>query len=136
MGAWGVNTFDNDTAGDWAVELTGATDLSFVAETLEQVLESGEDYLDADDACMGLAACEVIARLKGQWGVRGPETERVDSWVEAHPFVTGTDLVEKAIAHIDRVLMPGSELLELWKEGKDFEGWRSAVEDLRARVSA
>jgi hypothetical protein len=136
MGAWGVSTFDNDAAGDWAVELAGSEDLSFVAETLDRALEAGEDYLDADDACMGLAACELIARLGGHWGTRGPETEAVDSWVEAHPLEPGADLVEKAARHIDRVLMPGSELMDLWEEGKDPEGWRAAVEDLRARVSA
>ena len=42
----------------------------------------GEGYLDVDAACEGLAACEVVARLKGNWGARNAYTETVDKWVE------------------------------------------------------
>ena len=93
MGAWDVDTFDNDTA------------------------------------------CEVIARLKGNWGVRNPYTETVDKWVESHNIVPPDDLVQFAAAVIDRVLTAPSELLELWEEG-DANEWRNAVANLRSRVAA
>ena len=64
MGTWGFDTFDNDTAGDWAFGLEDAADLSYVGDTFERVLASEDEYLDVDDACEGLAACEVVARLK------------------------------------------------------------------------
>lgn len=65
MGAWDVDTFDNDTACDWAYDLADASDLSLVQQTLEAVLQTGDEYLEMDPACEALAACEVIARLKG-----------------------------------------------------------------------
>src|SRR5262245_43416403 len=119
MGAWGHNTFDNDTAADWAAELAEAEDLSFVTDTLDEVLDVGDDYLDSDEACRGLAACEVVARLKGNGGARDDSAEGVDRWVAEHPKAPSKALVKKALAVIDRVARPPSELLELWGETKD-----------------
>jgi hypothetical protein len=135
MGAWGVGTFDNDTACDWAYGLEEADDFTLVRGTLDRVLTVGGDYLDSDTACEGLAACEVIARLKGKWGVRNPYTETVDKWVEGHASLPYEGLVPLASAVIDRVLMKPSELLELWEEG-DATDWKRAVQDLRGRVEA
>lgn len=133
MGAWGTDTFDNDTACDWAYGLEAVDDLSLVHDTLDRVLAVGEDDLDADEAGEGLAACEVIARLKGNDGVRNAYTETVDKWVEHHASLPAGDLVKTALAVIDRVLTAPSEFLELWDEAGATE-WRSAVEDLRKRV--
>jgi hypothetical protein len=135
MGAWGADTFDNDTACDWSYALDEVDGLSLVRETLARVLAVGEEYLDSDDACEGLAACEVVARLKGNWGVRNPYTETIDKWVETHGIAPSGDLVQSAVAVIDRVLSAPSELLELWEEG-DLTEWRNAVENLRSRVVA
>jgi hypothetical protein len=134
MGAWGAETFDNDTACDWTGELAPATDMSVVTETLESVLETGEDYLDSDSACRGLAACEVVARLNGNWGVSNAYTEAVDDWVRTHARTPSLELVNQALAVIDRVLTPPSELLEIWEE-VDSSEWRGAVTDLRNRVA-
>ncbi len=133
MGAWGAGTFDNDTACDWAYGLEEADDLSVVSEALGRVLEMGDEYLDSDDACMGLAACEVVARLKGNWGPRNPYSETVDKWVTTHPQAPPDEFVRQASAVIERVLTAPSELLELWEEG-DAKEWRESVEDLRRRV--
>lgn len=135
MGAWGANTFDNDVACDWAFGLEEVYDLSLVQATLVRVLTVGDAYLDSDDACEGLAACEVIARLKGNWGVRDTYTESVDKWVEGHAIQPPADLVDQARAVIDRVLTAPSELMELWDESGESKEWRDAVADLRARVA-
>lgn len=134
MGAWGTDSFDNDTACDWSYDLEEADDLSLVRETLARVFEEGDEYLDSDAACEALAACEVIARLKGNWGQRNAHTETVDEWVESHAITPPADLVEQAVAAIGRILTPPSELLELWEESADGDAWHQAVEKLRARV--
>jgi hypothetical protein len=135
MGAWGVNTFDNDTACDWKYELKDVDDLSLVRKTLTRVLAAGSEYLDSGDACEGLAACEVIARLKGNWGIRDAYTQSLDKWVEDHLIQPSTDLVNQALAVIDRVLTAPSELMELWDEGGESKEWHDAVADLRLRVA-
>lgn len=135
MGTWGADTFDNDTACDWSYGLNEVDDLSLVRETLTRVLAVGDAYLDVDDACEGLAACEVVARLKGHWGVRNPYTETIDHWVETHRITPPGDLVQSAVAVIDRVRTAPSELLELWAEADPTE-WHNAVENLRSRLMA
>lgn len=133
MGAWAADTFGNDTACDWSCDLEDEDDLTFVEETLETVIEE-DDYLDSDEACEALAACEVIARLKGNWGVRNAYTEPVDAWVQAHPLKPSAELIALAIAAIERILGEESELRELWEETGDQE-WFEAVKDLRRRVT-
>lgn len=136
MGAWEVGTFDNDTAGDWGYELEAQSDTSIVSAALVSVLDCGAEYLDSDIACEGLAAAEVVARLRGNWGVRNSYTETIDTWVEGHPNQSSTELVSQAVAAIDRVMTEPSELLELWSESDDCESWRDAVADLKQRVAA
>jgi hypothetical protein len=134
MGAWDVDTFDNDTACDWAYELEQSADLTCVRDALNTVLDTGDEYLDSDDACRALAACEVIARLKGNWGQRNSYTASVDKWVETHPQMPPPELIAGALSAIDRIRIPPSELLELWEEA-DATQWHAAVDDLRERVS-
>ena len=93
-----------------------------------------EDDLDADEACAGLAACEVVARLKGHWGVRNPYTETVDTWVARHPIAPTPEVIGLAAVAIQRVLGEPSELRELWEE-EDAKEWLAAVENLRSRVT-
>lgn len=136
MGTWDVGTFDNDIAGDWAWELETQPDTGFVSATLARVHDAGSDYLEADTACEGLAAAEVVARLRGNWGARNAYTESVDNWVASHPRQPSPELVAQAVAAIDRVLAEPSELLELWSDSDEFARWRAAVLDLRQRVAA
>jgi hypothetical protein len=35
---------------------------------------------------------------------------------------------------LDRILEEPSELLDLWQESEEFETWRAAVQDLKARA--
>lgn len=133
MGAWSADTFGNDAACDWTYGLEKVDDLSLVQQALEAVLAVGNEYLDADIASEGLAACEVVARLKDNWGQRNPYSEPVDNWVEAHQINVPDNLVQAGLAVIDRILASDSELLDLWEEG-DATEWRAAIDDLRERV--
>ena len=134
MGAWGVLAFDNDTANDWAYDLESADDLSLVEGALDKVERLGAGYLDADVACEALAACEVVARLKGRPGYTNAYTEKVDRWVDAHRLDPPVEITNRGNAAIDRILGEKSELRELWLEAGETE-WVDAVADLRRRLS-
>jgi hypothetical protein len=136
VGAWGTGIFDNDTACDWADELEEASDLSLIESTLDEVLNVGADYLDADLAQETLAAAETIARLKGNWGIRDSSTETIDKWVETTRLIPPQALTEKALKAIGRVLSGPSELLELWGEVEGFITWEESVKDLGRRLKA
>ena len=134
MGEWGVGVFDNDSAPDWAYGLEGKTDTAYIADTLDRVLEVGEDYLEAPDAEEGLAAAEAVARIVGRWGVRNSYTETMDKWIESVKPTAGPDLVQKAARVVSRVLREPSEALELWAESDEFEAWKAVAVELRNRL--
>ena len=135
MGAWGKRAFDNDEANDWASDLADVNDLSLVEAAFGQIESMSEGYVHAHVACNALAACEVLARLQGNFGYRNAYTQDVDEWVAAHPIKPSPALLGRADAIIDRILGRNSELRELWEQG-DGEPWRQSVADLRRRLSA
>ncbi|MBV8526891.1 MAG: DUF4259 domain-containing protein [Candidatus Dormibacteraeota bacterium] len=109
MGAWGTLAFDNDAAGDWAYDLVEGTDLSAVDGALGDVQAVGGDYLDQDVASVGLAACEVLARLQGRPGYSNAYTAKVDAWAAAHPAQLSPAQIQRGAAVIDRILADPSE---------------------------
>lgn len=131
MGAWGVLAFDNDGANDWAYGLDDVSDLSLVVGAFAAV-EADEDF-DAPEAEDALAACEVLARLKGNFGYQNAYTEKVDEWVKQHPIEPPPELLSRASSVIDRIVGENSGLKELWDEVGSDE-WLEAVADLRRRL--
>lgn len=133
MGAWSEDTFGNDTACDWMGDFLNNPGLEMVRQAIEAVL-SEEEYLDSDEACECLAACEVIARSQGRWGPKETCSEELDAWIRENSLDVPADLKEAADAAIERILAPNSELRELWDEGGRNDKWHAAMEDLRNRV--
>lgn len=81
MGAWAEDAFGNDTACDWAGEFSDSPSMEKIEAIIEAVI-SEDDDIDSDIACEALVACEVVARLKGEWGQRSAYSESIDQWVE------------------------------------------------------
>ena len=141
MGAWGTLAFDNDIALDWVISLEKYRGLEFVEATIERVAniddeDEDDEYLDQESACEALAACEVLARLRGRYGYKNSDTEDVDDWVVAHPQVPPQRLLDRAVVAIDRILSKSSELANIWAESANAKQWRKSVADLRERVSS
>ncbi len=135
MGAWAEDTFGNDTACDWIGTFLDDPGLPAVRSAIEAVLDTDpDDYLDSDEACECLGACEVIARLQGKYGERNAYSEDLDQWIADNPTVVPDDLKAAADSAIERILGPDSELPELWDEGGRNESWHKAIDDLRLRV--
>lgn len=137
MGAWGYGVFDNDTACDWTYELESCRDLSVVDGALEKILSRGPELVDSSDAKEALAAAEVIARLRGHWGVSNSYTETADTWVKRMSRLgPAEELAKKAVLAIDRILAEPSEILEAWSDSRLLEKWRDGILELRARLEA
>lgn len=132
MGAWGIGTFENDTASDWVYELETAEDLGPVREALDATLAAARDYLDADIAVIGLAAAEVVAALNGM--ARASIPDGVRDWAAQHPATPDPDLLATSRAAVDAVLSR-SELRELWEESDEFGAWQADVAELRSRLA-
>ncbi len=134
MGAWSHESFGNDDACDWASELESANDLEFIASTLDAVLATGNDYLEAPVASQAVAAAEAVARLQGHFGTRDSYSQSVDEWVAKVRLAPPQALARKAHEVLDRILEEPSELLDLWQEGGDGAAWIDAIKSLRARI--
>ena len=132
MGAWDVGSFGNDTACDWAYGLEDVDDLTYVEAAFDKVLRSGpRTTVDADAAESAVAAAEVVARLKGHWGVEDSYSETTDNWFRKHPLTPTRALIKKAVAALERVARAPSELLELWAETSESEAWIESVDELK-----
>src|SRR5260370_23501988 len=122
MGAWGVLAFDNDDANDWAYALDGVSDLSLVESAFAEFGSTRTGYVEQGVACNALAACEVLARLRGRPGYTNLDTERVDRWVAAHRIDPPSGLIARGPAVIARIIGPESAARELWEDAGDDQG--------------
>jgi hypothetical protein len=57
-----------------------STKIYRIDQTLQQVIDNGEDYLDADVAAEAIAAAEVVAKAMGRGTQSDVYTEKVDVW--------------------------------------------------------
>jgi Domain of unknown function (DUF4259) len=134
MGAWGAGIYENDDACDFAGEVAEGSDLSRVEEALDGVLNVGDDYLEAPEASQGLAAADVVARLRGQRGDRDGSAGTIEKWIQRTKPALSDELVQKAGQVVVRVRTEPSELLELWSEGDPSE-WLGVLDALTQRLS-
>jgi Domain of unknown function (DUF4259) len=142
MGTWGTGVFENDGAADFAWEIAEGG-FPVIEKVFDRVLAARESYLE--DAEEAIAAAEVVAKLCG----RGPspldnrqefedpdEELTLGKWIASVKAPPRKDLVDKARRAVARVLAGPTELLDLWRDGKDFEEWTRVVEDLAKRLAA
>ena len=134
MGTWALDAFGNDYAMDWAQDLQEYKTLELVETTLDNVIDSTEEELEAPFAAEALAALDVIARLLGKPGPADPATEEVDEWVAACKKKITPQLLDKARLAFERIGSESSELRQLWQESEHFDAWQADVEALRRRV--
>ena len=133
MGAWLHEPFGNDDALDWVYQLEDIQDDSVLARVFNRAIENQDDYLEADDAFVIVAAAEVVAKLLGKGTQQDSYTEQVDEWVKSVDFQPSADLLAKAQTALDLVLGEESELKELWSEAEeeDRDAWYSNIEALK-----
>lgn len=131
LGSWGVESFENDAAGDWFLMIEEAPDPgALMAGAIDEALASAE-FLDADLCRVTVAAAELFACCAGQASERLPDN--VHAWVEENPHGPHADEVELAVQAVSRV-REESELRDLWEDSEDEAHWLSAVDDLLLRL--
>ncbi len=136
MGTWSHEAFGNDTACDWAAALAEGDSLQPVERAIDAVARAPAGVLDADTAVEALAAAEVVARLRGRPGDGSAYTAPVDAWVLRTRHRPSAALVQGALAALDRIAGPDSELHALWAEGDGLADWLASIADLRGRLTA
>lgn len=129
MGAWGIGPFDNDDAADWLYELEESTGAEAIRTALEAI--GPDEYIEAPDCNMALAASEVVAALRGQSHESLPPEAVL--WVAEHEVSVDDDLLGLALMAIHRIETE-SELKELWEESEDYDSWLATLADLKDRL--
>lgn len=93
-------------------------DLALIRSVIEDVVLV--DVLDAETGIDGLAACELLARFRGDGRLRA-----------AIPEV----LFETAVRAIDRLEAGSRGVLEYWFATTDSSAWSRRLDELRARLA-
>lgn len=137
MGTWGAASFENDTAMDWAVDVSKVFEIEQKFDqltALDEDLEATETpVVDVDLACEVIAAAECVAVLMDRVAKDVPEDllKRLNKLDAAN-----AKLIEKAKFAVSRVIMD-SELVELWAERSDDPNeWNIAITGLIDRLNA
>ena len=130
MGTWGKGSFENDDAMDWVYALEDSSDNSVIIEALDNTIDNKENYLEAPDCSVSLAAAEVVAALKGKPAALLPK--EVNSWIIKKP-APEESLINKAIKAVDIVIL-NSELKDLWSESDEFSQWKNCLDNLKSRL--
>jgi hypothetical protein len=125
MGAWGVKTFENDYAQDWLELLINQSSKKMIIEALYEI-NTNDEYLEAPECSIALAAIDVIARSNSLKLEDLPE--ELVLWItKKHGFFRklirfNTEEIILAI-NVLKKITSSSELKELWEESECFEEW-------------
>ncbi|HYF64923.1 MAG TPA: DUF4259 domain-containing protein [Herpetosiphonaceae bacterium] len=137
MGAWGVEPFENDGAGDFEAELCElhASDSGFLRATLWAAL-GASDYLEIDSGQAAVAAAAVVAALNGY--AEFDCSPRLRTWIERHRPSPAPALVPLALAALAAATGDAehSELVDCWLGASDFAAWNESVRSLSAYLRA
>ncbi len=133
MGTWGNGSFENDDAADFMADLTEIADLSLVSDALAAVL-AAEDYLEAPEACLGIAASEVVAAAAGRPTAAAQEEEELTEWLARIAPEVSPGLIKQANQALYRIVGEQSELRELWEEADEADAWQATVMALKAKL--
>jgi hypothetical protein len=132
MGTWSGEPFGNDVAADFAWELDEQRRWRVVRDAFREALRSKEP-LDADTACIAIAAAEVVAHGLGRPTQSDAYTESVESFVGRARKPSG-HLVKEAERAVAIAASADGELAELWAEG-DAQEWHHANARLTAALA-
>ena len=131
MGSWGVGSFENDGACDWVYELEKVKNLGLIEQAIGRA--NSQEYVDCNIGEEAVAACEVLAALRGRPGQKLPES--LTTWATQNPHELSANLLEQAQLALRRIDSRDSELQEVWGETGLFKDWQAAIEDLHQRLT-
>ena len=133
MGAWGVGTFENDSAADWLAHIPAALPQTLGLTFRPVVAIEPDLYLEEPEASEALAAAEVVAAMRGHPGEAVANRPEVGEWAQEHASWLQPDLERDALVAVDRI-RSSSELHDLWSETEEYESWLAVLDDLRDRL--
>lgn len=131
MGAWGMGSFENDGALDWALDFQDEG-----LKTLNKAFKtpSAAEYLEVDEGQIAIAAGEVVAASFGHAANDLSDELRAGIEKNRAKILQKPELIGKALTSIRRAMGGDSEICELWEETENNEIWRGNVQALIDRL--
>jgi hypothetical protein len=132
MGAWGFRIFENDDAADFVADFENNGSIA-VARALDGAC-AGQEYIEAPDGSVALAAAAVVAGATGRSEFLSEPAATALRSVSDWQALSG--LKGKAVQAVDCVSRPNSELMDLWAEAApaDAAGFKEELDRLRAAL--
>jgi hypothetical protein len=129
MGAWGVGSFDNDTALDWLDTLhrLGREALQIAFATIAEE----DERIETEQARIAIAAAEAVAAARGHAGPDLPG--ELAEWVDARGRDVDASLAAQAADAVTRI-RDRSDLADMWEEQDSGAEWETTVSNLLERL--
>ena len=135
MGTWSTRLWGNDSALDALDEVAcGEFSIADLAEELQA------DYIDVGAGAAALTPIEVALAVRGQREF--PRDSEGKLTVDPVGALVDDERADWLLSQVDRVLSPGSEVYETWRETRDetFHEWlrnaNAAVSDLQRELGS
>ena len=135
MESWGTGSFENDAATAFVLEVLEDGAVA-VEEALEVALDPDIAELAAEEGARAVAAAEIVhIHLSGD--AAQVTDAGLRAWLSELEEGELSELQGLALEALERVLGPGSELPDLWKDGpdetsQDATDWQAETQRLRA----
>lgn len=131
MGAWGVGSFDNDTALDWldTLDRLGAEALLIAFQTIAEE----DERIETEQARIAIAAAEAVAAARGRAAPDLPG--ELAEWVDRHASRVEAALGAQAADAVTRI-RDRSELADMWEEQDSGPEWEASIANLLERLGA
>jgi len=129
MGAWGVGSFDNDTALDWLdlLDRLGREALQIAFATIAEE----DERIETEQARIAVAAAEAVAAARGHAAPDLPG--ELAEWIDAHARDVDAPLAAQAADAVTRI-RDRSDLAEMWEEQDSGAEWQASIAALLERL--
>jgi Domain of unknown function (DUF4259) len=127
MGAWGHQFSENDDAADWLADFEDSPTWALIDEALSVV---DLDYVEAPEACIALAAAEIVAAALGKPNLQLAESTIAWTADQSAPAGERREAATKVLLRVKA----DSELQELWEETDDYADWVKSVDETLSRL--
>lgn len=126
------DTLTFDVSSIWVDDFLAAPSLDAISQAFAAVNDCDEELVPVEEGAECFAACEVLARLQGNFAFRNEDSAGIDAWVSQNALEVPAELRQAGLSALDRAAGEESALADEWI-GED--GWDAAVAGLRAGVA-
>lgn len=138
MGAWGTGYFEDDAALDFMADVEESRDPKrILTRTFDKAIKA--QYIESHEGTAVIVAAAYVDRQTNGTKYSKHNIDpplQIDTFPSRNPDHNFSDLREKAVIALNKILGENSEINELWAENdEDYPTWKSGVQQLIMRLT-